>query len=76
MGLGWAEVWENGGVKFVRTVQATTREEAERADREANWAKTPQERLAEVEFLRTQRYPGGVAPSFQRVLEIVERPRG
>lgn len=63
------------GVKFLRTIQTVTREEAERADREANWAKTPQERLAEVEFLRAQRYPGGVAPRFQRVLEIVERPQ-
>lgn len=62
-------------MKFVRTIQTATREEAERADREANWAKTPQERLAEVEFLRAQRYPGGVAPRFQRVLELVERPR-
>ncbi|GBF07470.1 hypothetical protein DAERI_140131 [Deinococcus aerius] len=77
VGVGWGQgVWENRAVRFVRTIQATTREEAERADREANWAKTPQERLAEVEFLRAQRYPGGVAPRFQRVLEIAQRPRG
>lgn len=42
-------------MKFVRTVHAVSREKAERADRLANWAKPPQERLAEVEFLRAQR---------------------
>ncbi|MBB5234848.1 hypothetical protein HNQ09_002291 [Deinococcus budaensis] len=76
VGLGGVGIWENKAVKFVRTIQTTTREEAERADREANWAKTPQERLAEVEFLRAQRYPGGVAPRFQRIFEIAQRPRG
>ncbi|WP_255673394.1 hypothetical protein [Deinococcus sp. 14RED07] len=35
-----------------RTLTLTTHADAARADREANWAKTPQERLAEVEFLR------------------------
>lgn len=55
-----------------RTITLTTREDAARADREANWAKTPQQRLAEVEFLRAQRYPGGIAPRLQRVIEFVE----
>ncbi|GHF59534.1 hypothetical protein HNQ07_003854 [Deinococcus metalli] len=55
-----------------RTITLTTHADATRADREANWAKTPQQRLAEVEFLRFQRYPGGIAPRLQRVVEFVE----
>lgn len=58
-----------------RTLTLTTHADAARADREANWAKTPQERLAEVEFLRAQRYPGGTAPRLQRTLEFIERAR-
>ncbi len=56
-----------------RTLTIQTREEAAQADRRANWAKTPQERLAEVEFLRQQKYPGGIAPRLQRVTEFIER---
>ncbi|ALW87611.1 hypothetical protein AUC44_00780 [Deinococcus actinosclerus] len=59
-----------------RTLTLTTHADAARADREANWAKTPQERLAEVEFLRAQRYPGGTAPRLQRTLEFVRRDKG
>lgn len=55
-----------------RTLTLTTHADAARADREANWAKTPQERLAEVEFLRAQRYPGGVAPRMMRVIEFMQ----
>ena len=58
-----------------RTITPMTREDAARADREANWAKTPQQRLTEVEFLRAQRYPGGIAPRLQRTVEIIELAR-
>lgn len=62
-------------MKLQRTLTIQTREEAALADRRANWAKTPQQRLAEMEFLRRQRYPGGTAPRLQRTVEFVERPR-
>lgn len=61
-------------MKLQRTLTVQTREEAAKQGRQANWAKTPQQRLAEMEFLRRQRHPGGIAPS-QKVIEIVERPR-
>lgn len=63
---------ENGSMTLQRMLTIQTREEAAQADRQANWAKTPQERLAEVEFLRQQRYPHGIAPRLQRTIEFVE----
>lgn len=68
-------MWENNRMKLQRTVTFSTHADAAREDRLANWAKTPQERLREVEFLRSQRYPGGIAPRLQRVIEFIERPR-
>ncbi|PTA68816.1 hypothetical protein [Deinococcus arcticus] len=58
---------------LLRTLTLTSREDAARADQEANWAKTPQQRLAEIEFLRRQTYPERVAPRLERVLKMVER---
>lgn len=55
-----------------RSLQIISREEAAYADRLAEWAKTPQQRLADTEFLRCQRYPDGIAPRFQRVVELIE----
>ena len=62
-------------MQMIRTFQITTREEAEQADRQAEWAKTPRQRLADMEFLRAQRYPGGIAPRLQRTVEFVELAR-
>lgn len=60
-------------MKLQRTLTFTSHAQAAREDRPANWAKTPQERLAELDFLRRQRYPNGVAPRLQRVIEFVKR---
>lgn len=60
-------------MKPQRSATFTTHEQAARADWEANWAKTPQQRLVELEFLRRQRYPNGVAPRLKRVIEFIER---
>ena len=62
-------------MQMLRTFQITTREEAVQADRQAEWAKTPRQRLADMEFLRAQRYPDGTAPRFQRTVELVELAR-
>lgn len=58
-----------------RTFHITTREEDVQADRRSEWAKTPQQRLADMEFLRAQRYPNGIAPRLTRTLEVVEPAR-
>ena len=60
---------------MTRTFQITTREEAAQADRQAEWAKTPRQRLADTEFLRSQRYPGGITPRLQRTVELVKLAR-
>ena len=48
-------------------------EEADRADLEESWAKTPEERLAELEYLRSQMYPDGIPPRLQRTITFAER---
>ena len=62
-------------MQMIRTFQITTREEAAQADRRSEWAKTPRQRLADMEFLRAQRYPDGIAPRLQRTVELVELAR-
>ena len=62
-------------MQIIRTFQITTREEAAQADRQAEWAKTPRQRLADMEFLRVQRYPNGITPRLQRTAEFVELAR-
>ena len=62
-------------MQMIRTFQISTREEAAQADRQAEWAKTPQQRLTDMEFLRAQRYPDGIAPRLQRTIELVELAR-
>ena len=58
-------------MQMIRTFQVTTREEAVQADRQAEWAKTPRQRLADMEFLRAQRYPHGIAPKIVKTVELV-----
>ena len=62
-------------MQMIRTFQITTREEAAQADRRSEWAKTPRQRLADMEFLRAQRYPGGITPRLQRTVELVKLAR-
>ena len=62
-------------MQMTRTFQITTREEAAQADRQAEWAKTPRQRLADMEVLRAQRYPNGTPPRLQRTVEFVELAR-
>ena len=62
-------------MQMIRTSQITTREEAVQADRLSEWAKTPRQRLADMEVLRAQRYPDGTAPRLQRTVELVQLAR-
>jgi hypothetical protein len=51
-------------------------EEAERADREFWFSKTPIERLQHTELLRELNYgPEVINAGLQRVLAVIERPR-
>jgi hypothetical protein len=48
-------------------------EEAERADEEYWFSRTPEERLAQLELLRRINYGDAATARLQRVLEIVDR---
>lgn len=54
-------------MRMIRQGSFKTRAQAEHDDRAHEWAKTPQERLRDLEVLRQQSYPNGVAPRMERV---------
>jgi hypothetical protein len=59
-------------MRMKRVAEFSTPVDAEREDRAQEWAKTPQERLRDLEVLRQQRYPNGIAPRLQRIAELLE----
>jgi len=62
-------------MRVIRQASFSTHAEAEREDRARECAKTPQQRLRDLEQLRQQRYPNGITPRLQRVAELLECPR-
>ena len=62
-------------MQMTRTFQINTRKEAAQADRLAEWAKTPRQRLADMEVLRAQRYENGIAPRLQGTVEFIKLAR-
>jgi hypothetical protein len=61
-------------MRMIRQASFSTHAEAEQDDRAREWAMTPQQRLRDLEVLRQQRYPNGIAPRLQRTAELLECP--
>ena len=52
-------------------MQVASHAEAARHDREAEWAKTPTQRLSDLEFLRQQVYGDAASEPIQRVSALI-----